>query len=66
MENITDTYQEHEQHIKGEGGKYVPFWRNMKTCSTCYSEHQKFLKKNDSKVLAGRGWNYDYEDYKIV
>jgi hypothetical protein len=51
MDNITDNYLEHEQHIIAPSGKRNPFWRNMKTCSTCYSEHQRIVGKNERSSL---------------
>lgn len=66
METINDTYMEHEQHIIGKSGKIVPFFRNMKTCSTCYSEHKKIIDRQKTTVLSGSGWDYEINDYKIV
>lgn len=31
---VRDDYQEHSLHQR-------PYWQNMETCSTCYSEHIK-------------------------
>ena len=45
LKNNTDTYIEHEQHILGENGKIVPFFRNMKNCSTCFSQHLKIKQQ---------------------
>jgi hypothetical protein len=62
---MEDLYWEHQQHIKGEGGKIVPFFRNEKKCSTCYIERRKLLEKWDKKVLIGSGWDYESWEYKI-
>jgi len=52
---IVDKYLDHIYHIQGSNGKTVPFFRNMKECSTCFSEHNRIV--NRSK---GGGFrNYD-------
>lgn len=49
----TDQYMEHSYHTVGENGKTVPFWKNMKVCSTCYEKHEAIAKK----FKAGMGTN---------
>lgn len=63
--NNEDTYLEHDKHIVSESGKIVPFFRNMKSCSTCYSEHKK-LQIGEKKSLQGSGWDYPSNDYKLI
>lgn len=60
-----DTYLEHSQHIVGENGKRVPFFRNEKNCSTCYTERRKILNRSERTVLQGRGWDYEPSEYRI-
>lgn len=48
METIIDEYKEHSLHLP-------PYWRNMKTCSECYKEHNTIMRKINYK---GRGLGY--------
>lgn len=54
---VVDNYKEHEQHRISENGKIIPYWRNMKTCSTCFSKHTEIVKQskiNTEWVKGGR------------
>lgn len=46
LETGFDSYLEHEQHIVGESGKRVPFFRNKKNCSTCYSKWKEITDRS--------------------
>ena len=59
-----DLYWEHSEHIKGENGKKVPFFRNEKVCSTCYSERQKILKRSEKWSLEKPP--YEISEYQII
>ena len=62
---MNDLYLEHSQHIKGENGKIVPFFRNQKTCSTCYSEHQKAIDRIKNKRSSLIKPPYEQWQYRI-
>ena len=67
MEEIIDNYKEHELHRKGENGKVVPYFRNEKTCSTCFTKRKEILDRM-KQTRGGEGRDYiniiGHPDYK--
>lgn len=61
-----DSYLEHEQHIVGESGKRVPFFRNKKNCSTCYSNWKKITDRSKLAKLFTGGSSVRYEDINFL
>ncbi len=55
--DVEDQYLEHEYHIIGEGGRMVPYFRNAKVCSTCYSKWKQIVSR-----ARGNSMGRDYDN----